>query len=83
MRQCDWDQVQYLCTGMVLKEFVFSGIFIFQWIRYLNFSFFFGWEIGHPLSTYATGGMEGVIQNVYRCVQGKDSWKIGHETHTY
>ena len=31
---------------------------------------FFGWEIGHPLSTYATGGMEGVIQNVCRCVQG-------------
>ena len=30
---------------------------------------FFGWEIGHPLSTYATRGMNGVIQNVYRCVQ--------------
>ena len=33
----------------------------------------FGLEIGHPLSTYATGRMEGegerVIQIVYRCVQ--------------
>ena len=28
----------------------------------------FGWEIGHPLSRYVTRGMEGVIQNVCRCV---------------
>ena len=35
-----------------------------------------GWEIGHPLSTYATGGMEGVIQNVCRCVQGEGVEKL-------
>ena len=34
----------------------------------------FGSEIGHPLSMYVTRGMEGVIQYVYRCVQGE--WDI-------
>ena len=42
-----------------------------------------GWERDHPLSTYATGGMEGadrgegggVIQNVYKCVQGEEEEK--------
>ena len=32
---------------------------------------FLSWEIGHPLSTCATEGMEGVIQNVNRCIQGR------------
>ena len=32
---------------------------------------YFGWEIGHPLSICATEGMDGVIQNVYRCIQGE------------
>ena len=32
---------------------------------------FYVWELGHPLSTWATGGMEGVIQNLYRCVRGR------------
>ena len=31
----------------------------------------FGREIGHPLSTYTTSGMEGVTQNVYSHVLGE------------
>ena len=42
---------------MALEDFF--RMFIFQWIRYSNVVFlFFGWEIGHALSTYATEGME-------------------------
>ena len=34
---------------------LFFRMFIFQWIRYSNvFIWFFGWERGHQLSTYAT-----------------------------
>ena len=29
----------------------------------------FGWEIGYPVSTHLTRGVEVVIQNVHRCVQ--------------
>ena len=53
------------------KEYAFfSNVFIsFEYdIRML---FVFGWEIGHLLSTCATEGMEGVIKNVYRCIQGE------------
>ena len=57
------------------KEFIFR-MFIFQWILYSNIRIcFFGREIGHPLSTYAAGEMEGVIQNVYKCVQGEGGLK--------
>ena len=55
-----------------VKNIFFFLVFIFQWIRYSNVcSLFFGWEIGHPLSTFTTEGMEGVIQNVYKCIQGE------------
>ena len=41
------------------KEFFFR-MFGLQWIQYSNILIcFYGWEIGHPLSTYATGGIEG------------------------
>ena len=43
----------------------------------------FGWEIGHPLSMYVTRGMEGVIQDVYRCVQGKRGITLHVHVRTY
>ena len=63
VRYRDWDQV-YLWTSMALKEFIYSLIFLNIYIS-VNailecFYLFFGWEITHPLSTYATGGIEGV-----------------------
>ena len=59
------------CTIVFLIFFFVNNIslfrtFIFQWTRYSNVVF---WEIGHPFSTCATEGMEGVIQNMYRCIQ--------------
>ena len=52
-------------TGIVLLVFLF--IFLFQWIRYSNVVIcFFGWEIGHSLSTWATEGME---EGHPKCVQ--------------
>ena len=42
------------------------------------FLFVFWLRIGHPLSMYVTRVMEGVIQNVYRCVQG-ESGKAKHQ----
>ena len=43
------------------------------------FLFVFWLRIGHPLSMYVTRGMEGVIQNAYRWVQGEK----GIELHVY
>ena len=40
------------------------------------FLFVFWLRIGHPLSMYVTRGMEGVIQNAYRCVQGEKSIEL-------
>ena len=40
---------------------------------------FFGWEIGHPLSTYATGGMEGVGHP--KCVQVRTRREGYHAYH--
>ena len=54
-----------------VKDF-FSNVYISVNTLLECSNLFFGQEIGHPLSNYATGGMEGeVIQNVYRCVQGE------------
>ena len=77
--------MQYPWTGMALKEFFFFERLCFSEndIGMLLFVFF-GWEIGHPLTTYAAGGNRGeVIKNVDRCVQREGSWKIGHKIRTY
>ena len=36
-----------------------------------TFEMFFCWERSHRLSTYATSGGWGIIQNAYSCVQGE------------
>ena len=59
LRYRDWDQVQYLWTGMALGEFFFFECLYFSEHNIRICYLFFGWEIGHPLSTYTTGGMEG------------------------
>ena len=51
LRYRDWDQVQYLWTGMALKEFFFR-MFIFQWIQYSNVLFVF-WLKSRPSIKYA------------------------------
>ena len=66
LRYRDWDQVQYLWTGMALGEFFFFECLYFSEHNIRICYLFFGWEIGHPLSTYATGGMEG---DHLKCVQ--------------
>ena len=56
--------------------FFFNESIFFECLYFSEYDIFeccyslFDWEIGHPLSPYATGGMEGVIQNVCWCVQG-------------
>ena len=53
-----WDNVTDQVTGMALKEFFFSNFYISMNMIFECCYLFFGWEIGDPLSTYATGGME-------------------------
>ena len=56
---------------------MFSNVYISVNSIFECFYLFFGWEIRHPLSTYAIGRMNGVIQNVYRCVLGEGGgWKL-------
>ena len=60
----------YTIIHFFIKNF-FSNVYIsvntiFE-CSYLSF----GWEISHPLSIYVTRERTGVIQNVYRCVQGE------------
>ena len=50
--------MQYLWTDMALHIF-FPNAYISVNSILECFSLFFDWEIGHPLSTYATGRMEG------------------------
>ena len=56
--------------------YFFVNIFFFSNV-YMSVNMIFkcylssGWETGHPLSMYISMGMQGVIQNVYRCIQGE------------
>ena len=65
-----------------MNEYSYSGNMIFE-CSYL----FSGWEIGHPLSTCATGGMEGEGGLGHpKYVQMRTEiggWKIGHKIDTY
>ena len=60
----------YIAIYFFEKEFIFSNVY-----NSVNMIFecpymFCGWERGHQLSTYATGGGMGrAIQNAYKCVQ--------------
>ena len=38
------------------------------------FLFVLGWEVGHPLSTYATWEMKWVMQNLCRFLQGREGY---------
>ena len=59
-----------------LKEYiVFSNVYISVNTVFECCYLFFVWEIGHPLSTCAKEGMEGVIQNMYRCIQGEKGYQ--------
>ena len=65
-------------SGLFFRKELFFRIFRISVNTIFKCSYLvFGWEMDHPLRTYATGGMEGkgrrggVIPNVYRCVQGK------------
>ena len=50
--------MQYLWMGMAFKYIYFLNAYI-SVNAIFESCLFFGWEIGHPLSTYATGGIEG------------------------
>ena len=68
----------YTTIYFFLKNF-FSNVYISVNTKFECSYLLLGWEIGHPLSMYATGRMEvaggggggGVIQNEHRCVQGE------------
>ena len=77
-------EIKFSIFGRVwlLKNFFFECLYFSEYnIR--MFYLFFGFLVGHPLSTHATGGMDGVIQNAYRCLQWEGSSKIGHKIRTY
>ena len=57
-------------TTIFLRKQIFQ-MFIFWWIRFSDVLMFYGWERGHPLSTYATERDREVVQNAYSCVRGK------------
>ena len=52
------------------KELFFPNVYISASTIFESSCLLFGSEIGHPLSTYATEGMWGLILNVYMCVEG-------------
>ena len=54
-----------------VKKFIFSNVYISVNAIFKYLYMFFGWKRGHQLSTYATGGEMGVVQNAYSCVQGE------------
>ena len=56
--------MQYIWTGMALKKFFFLNVYISVNTIFECCYLFFGWKIGHPLSTCATGGMEGRYSKV-------------------
>ena len=65
------------CTIVFLILFFRKEYSFFECLYFSEYDIrmllFFGWEIGHLLSTCATEGTERVIQNVYRCIQGERS----------
>ena len=71
-------QYNWHCTiGFLIlffrKEYIFfSNVYISVNTIFEGCYLFFGWEIGHPLSTCVTEGMEGFNRNVYRCIQGEE-----------
>ena len=70
----------YITICFFVRNFFFFWMFIFQWIRYSNaLACIFGWEIGHPLSTYATGGMEGG----HMCTGAYWGWGVQKSLITY
>ena len=79
------NDIVLLDFSLILLPFISSNttiyIFVknsFFWNVYISVNtifeccyLFFSWEIGHPLSTYATKEWREVIQNVYRRGQGE------------
>ena len=57
-------------TTIFLRKQIFQ-MFIFWWIRFSDVLMFYGWERGHPLSTYAIERDRKVVQNAYSCVRRK------------
>ena len=66
-----WMFISSCTTIYFFVNIFFSNVYISVNTIFECSYLFYVWELGHPLSTWATGGMEGVIQNLYRCVQGK------------
>ena len=59
----------YTTIYFFVKKFIFSNIYNSMNMIFECPYIFFGWERGHQLSTYATGGGMGrVIQNAHKCV---------------
>ena len=50
-----------------VKKLIFPNVYISVNKIFECLYLFFGWERGHQLSTYSTGGGWRVIQNVYSC----------------
>ena len=69
---------------MALKEFIFFECLYFSEysIQILLFAFF-GWEIGHSLSTHATREMKGGHPNYVQVRTGRGELKNGHKMRTY
>ena len=68
------------------KEFFFECLYFTEYdIRKFFFGFFGFWLKNKPSIKYVSnwGNGMGLNQNVYRCVQGKEGWKIGHKICTY
>ena len=76
----------YCIIGFLINAVILNYIFILHYHYFFvknffssevhmsvntTFEMFFCWERSHRLSTYATGGGWGIIQNAYSCVQGE------------
>ena len=74
--------LSYTIIYFFVKNF-FSNVYILVNTIFERSYLSFGWEIGHPLSMHVTRGIEGVIQNVYRCVQVEKCIMCHVYVHTY
>ena len=81
-----WDNVTKINCNIfewvwLLKNLFFSNVYISVNTIFECCYLFFGWEIGHPLSTYATGGMEGSSSKM--CTAAYKGRKVRRKIRTY
>ena len=67
VKNCFFFSNVYTSVNTIFESSYFFWLKIRRSIKYVH-----NWRNG-----------EGVIQNVYRCVQGEGGWKIGHKIRTY